>query len=165
VTDPLGAALLAAWNAAEPELPECHLCGNDGGPWVPEPSGDRWPSGAQKLVCKGGCEAAKGVHTMDTPGGGVVIADAPGGEKGTQIVGTPGGRRLAPLSVRMDAQLSDDLAVMARAGLNASDAVRVALGIVAGTYANAWAAGAVPEGVPPDIAECVIRTYDGPPAL
>lgn len=73
------------------------------------------------------------------------------------------GRR--PLSVRVDAQLSADLAVMARAGLNASDAVRVALSIVAGTYANAWAVGVVPEGTQPDIAECVIRPHGGPPAV
>lgn len=38
---------------AEPVMPECHLCGNTAGPWVP--SGDRWPSGAQKFVCSGGC--------------------------------------------------------------------------------------------------------------
>jgi hypothetical protein len=43
----------------ESALPECHLCGNQAGPWVPDPSGDRWPSGAQKLVCAGGaCRAA-----------------------------------------------------------------------------------------------------------
>lgn len=74
-------------------------------------------------------------------------------------------KRPAPLSVRMDDDLAADLAVMARAGLNASDAARVALSIVAGTYANAWAAGAVPEGVQPDITECAIRTYDGPPGV
>ncbi|WNI19121.1 hypothetical protein [Actinacidiphila sp. ITFR-21] len=41
---------------AEPDLPVCHLCGNPVGPWVPDPSGARWPSGAQKLVCKDGCK-------------------------------------------------------------------------------------------------------------
>lgn len=116
-------------------------------------------SGSQVFACTtcvpAEAEDAKGVHTVDTLGG----------EKGTQIVSTPGGRRLAPLSVRMDADLAADLAVMARAGLNASDAVRVALGIVAGTYANAWAAGVVPEGVRPDIAECVLRPHGGPPAV
>lgn len=54
--DPLDAALKAAFDQGEPDGPECHLCGNQTGPWVPEPSGDRWPSGAQKLVCSGGCK-------------------------------------------------------------------------------------------------------------
>jgi hypothetical protein len=43
-------------SAAEPQLPECHLCGNQRGPWAPDPSGARWPSGAQKLVCASGCK-------------------------------------------------------------------------------------------------------------
>lgn len=87
--DPLDAALLAAWNASEPEGPECHLCGSTAGPLLPDPVGDRWPTGAQELFCSRGCqgggfaqaetlpavpdldavEDAKGVHTMDTPGG------------------------------------------------------------------------------------------------
>lgn len=54
--DPLESALIAAWNAGEPELPECHRCGKQTGTWVPDPSGDRWPSGAQKLLCAGGCK-------------------------------------------------------------------------------------------------------------
>lgn len=55
--DPLESALLAAWNASEPEMPECYLCGQQTGPWVPDPPGGRWPSGAQKLVCaSGGCQ-------------------------------------------------------------------------------------------------------------
>ncbi|BBB00603.1 hypothetical protein RVR_10602 [Actinacidiphila reveromycinica] len=55
--DPLESALLSAWNNSEPEMPECHRCGNARGPWAPDPSGDRWPSGAQKLVCQVGCTA------------------------------------------------------------------------------------------------------------
>jgi hypothetical protein len=43
-------------SAAEPQLPECHLCGGKSGPWVPDPSGARWPSGAQKFVCANGCK-------------------------------------------------------------------------------------------------------------
>lgn len=65
-----------------------------------------------------------------------------------------------PLSVRVDAQLSDDLAVMAQAGMTPSDAVRCAVSIVAGTYRNAWAAGVVPEGVAPLITDCLISPYD-----
>ncbi|WP_435173251.1 hypothetical protein [Actinacidiphila sp. bgisy145] len=55
--DPLESALLSAWNNSEPEMPECHRCGNPVGPWAPDPSGARWPSGAQKLVCQVGCNA------------------------------------------------------------------------------------------------------------
>jgi len=69
-------------------------------------------------------------------------------------------KRRPPLSVRMDDTLAADLAVMARAGMTASDAARTALSIVAGTYANAWARGAVPEGVQPEITACAIRPYD-----
>ena len=58
------------------------------------------------------------------------------------------------LSVRVDDGLATDLAVMARAGLSASDAVRIALSIVAGAYEAAWASGAVPEGVQPEITGC-----------
>lgn len=137
------AALLAAWNAAEPELPECHLCGNSRGPWVPEPSGDRWPSGAQKFVCRGGCKT--------TP--------ATEGDGGTAAPIVP--RRRAPLSVRMDDALAADLATMARAGMTPSDAVRCAVSIVAGAYVNAWDAGVVPDRVAPEITACAVRPYDG----
>lgn len=75
----------------------------------------------------------------------------------------PKSRRTAPLSVRMDAKLADDLAVMARAGMTASDAVRVAVSIVAGAYGHAWARGVVPEGVRPLITGCAVQAYDGPP--
>jgi len=51
--DPLESVLRAAFDAGEPDLPECHLCGNQAGPWVP--TGDRWPSGAQKLACATDC--------------------------------------------------------------------------------------------------------------
>lgn len=61
------------------------------------------------------------------------------------------------LVVPLDDDLRADLATMARAGLTPTDAVRAALGMIAGTYANAWAVGAVPPGVQPDIAECVLR--------
>jgi hypothetical protein len=58
------------------------------------------------------------------------------------------------LSVRVDGGLAADLAVMARAGLSASDAVRIALSVVAGAYEAAWASGAVPDGVQPEITGC-----------
>lgn len=144
MSDPLESALRSAWNNSEPDMPECHLCGDQAGPWVPEPSGDRWPSGAQKLVCKGGCQ------TTAEASESVASADVPPAKP----------RRRAPLSVRMDDTLAADLAVMARAGMTASDAARTALSIVAGTYANAWAAGVVPEGVQPEITACSITAYD-----
>lgn len=84
--DPLEAALLAAWNAAEPEGPECHLCGSTAGPWLPDPVGDRWPSGAQKLICSRGCKG-EGVISSDTLSA-VPDLDAVEDAKGTQIVST-----------------------------------------------------------------------------
>lgn len=56
--------------------------------------------------------------------------------------------------MRVDDGLAADLAVMARAGLLASDAVRIALSVVAGAYEAAWSSGAVPEGVQPEITGC-----------
>lgn len=68
--------------------------------------------------------------------------------------------RRSPLSVRMDDKLSDDLAALARAGLNASDAARLAVAIVADAYRYAWSTGAVPEGVQPIITACAVLPYD-----
>ncbi|WP_030917488.1 hypothetical protein [Streptomyces sp. NRRL B-24720] len=42
----------------EPLRPECLHCGDQHGPWVPEPSGARYRSGAQVLVCQGRCTPA-----------------------------------------------------------------------------------------------------------
>jgi hypothetical protein len=39
----------------EPLLPACHLCGSTAGPWLPDPEADRWPSGAQRLICSRRC--------------------------------------------------------------------------------------------------------------
>lgn len=51
----------------EPQLPECFHCGSRKGPWVPDPSGARWPSGAQLLECRGRCTAADpDRHALDT---------------------------------------------------------------------------------------------------
>jgi hypothetical protein len=51
----LASALHTALTQPEPELPECYLCGSPVGPWLPDPSGVRWPSGAQMLICSRGC--------------------------------------------------------------------------------------------------------------
>lgn len=62
-------------------------------------------------------------------------------------------------SVRVDQQLSDDLAVMMRTGVNVSDAVRHAVSIVAGAYRHAWATGVVPDGVEPHIVDFGVQPY------
>lgn len=51
----------------EPLLPECFHCGSRKGPWVPDPSGARWPSDAQILECQSRCTAADpDRHSLDT---------------------------------------------------------------------------------------------------
>jgi hypothetical protein len=64
------------------------------------------------------------------------------------------------LSVKVDAQLYDDLETMLRSGMTVSDAVRTAVSIVAGTYRNAWAMGVIPDGKMPHITTCVASGYD-----
>lgn len=64
------------------------------------------------------------------------------------------------LSVKVDAYLYDDLAVMLRTGMTLSDAVRTAVSIVAGGYRNAWASGRIPDGVAPEITHVMVRPYD-----
>lgn len=64
------------------------------------------------------------------------------------------------LSVKVDQQLYDDLAIMMRAGITVSDAIKEAVNIVAGTYRNAWDMGAYPEGVLPQIIACQVVPYD-----
>jgi hypothetical protein len=62
--------------------------------------------------------------------------------------------------VRVDEELSDDLAVMMRTGMTVSDAVRHAVSIVAGTYRNAWSMGVVPDGIEPHITQCLVMPSD-----
>lgn len=64
------------------------------------------------------------------------------------------------LSVKVDQQLYDDLAIMMRAGITASGAVKEAVNIIAGTYKNAWAAGVYPDGVLPQVIACQLQPYD-----
>lgn len=61
------------------------------------------------------------------------------------------------ITVPLDAALRRDLAAMASIGLSPADAVRRALSIVAGTYETAWAMGAVPYGIEPEIIESRIQ--------
>lgn len=51
----LASALHVALTEPEPDGPACYLCGSTTGPWLPDPSGVRWPSGAQMLLCSRGC--------------------------------------------------------------------------------------------------------------
>ncbi|MFC8695871.1 hypothetical protein [Streptomyces parvus] len=54
-------------------------------------------------------------------------------------------------SFRVDDQLAADLAVVMRTGVNLSDAVRKAVGQLAGMYRTAWAEGVVAEGKAPTL--------------
>lgn len=60
-------------------------------------------------------------------------------------------------SVRVDQQMSDDLAALMVEGGTVSDAVRQALSVVAGAYRYAWSTGRVPEGVAPIVGGCIVR--------
>ncbi|MEU7046054.1 hypothetical protein AB0A77_34060 [Streptomyces varsoviensis] len=52
-------------------------------------------------------------------------------------------------SVRVDATLSDDLAVIMSAGGTASDAIRAAVAVWADMHRTAWAHGVCPDGTRP----------------
>lgn len=64
------------------------------------------------------------------------------------------------ISVKVDAQLYDDLATMLATGMTVSDAVRSALRIVAGTYRKVWDHTDVPHGTRPTITRYWITRYD-----
>ncbi|WP_326780413.1 hypothetical protein OG481_09715 [Streptomyces longwoodensis] len=64
------------------------------------------------------------------------------------------------ISVKVDAQLYDDLTTMLATGMTVSDAVRSALRIVAGTYRKVWDHTDVPYGTRPTIDRWFIRRYD-----
>lgn len=64
------------------------------------------------------------------------------------------------LSVKVDAQLYDDLETMLRTGMTVSDAVRTAMLIVAGTYRQAWETERCPDAVRPTITRYWITQYD-----
>lgn len=60
------------------------------------------------------------------------------------------------LSVKVDQELYDDLAVMMRTGMTASAAVKHAVSLIAETYRNAWLLGAVSDGSLPHITGCSV---------
>ena len=64
------------------------------------------------------------------------------------------------ISVKVDAQLYDDLKAMLATGMTVSDAVRTAVAIVAGTYRQAWDTGRCPQDVRPTIERYWITRYD-----
>jgi hypothetical protein len=68
------------------------------------------------------------------------------------------------LTVRLDATLSDDLAVMTATGMTQSDAVRTAVALLANTYRCAQDHGDVPPGTAPRILGVRYATADGTPA-
>jgi hypothetical protein len=71
----------------------------------------------------------------------------------------PGGR----MSVRVDDDLSDDLATLMKAGMTASDAVRLAVGFLAHGYRWMWDSGTYPEGSMPPRMRIVVDPYAGRP--
>ncbi|MGW3690278.1 hypothetical protein [Streptomyces sp. NPDC005125] len=86
----------------------------------------------------------------------------------TPAVPQPGSRP----SVRVDAPMSDDLAVIMCTGGDFASAVREAVGQLADMYRTAWAHGTVPHGTTPRLlafqlgerptgAPAVTRPYDG----
>ncbi|WP_392668601.1 hypothetical protein [Streptomyces sp. LN785] len=64
------------------------------------------------------------------------------------------------LSVRVDQELYDDLAVMMSTGITASDAVKHAVSLIAWAYRNAWSKGIVPNGAEPRIEGYSVTPYD-----
>ncbi|WP_079405460.1 hypothetical protein [Streptomyces sp. 3211] len=70
--------------------------------------------------------------------------------------------RQRTLSVRRDQGLDDALAVLTSTGMNASDAVRLAVTFLAHGYSDMWAKGHYPKGVRPQHMALRVRPYDGP---
>ncbi|WP_435270629.1 hypothetical protein [Streptomyces sp. 1222.5] len=66
------------------------------------------------------------------------------------------------LSVKVDAQLYDDLSTLMRTGMTQSDAVRLAVAVLADGYRGAWESGRIPSDVTPQITHVMVRRYDGP---
>lgn len=75
---------------------------------------------------------------------------------GAKKSGPPKAGQMA--SVRVDEQFAEDLAILARAGMNTTDAVRWAAFRFARAFEEAWNRGTVPEGEWPDLTMMV-----GPP--
>ncbi|MFJ6748284.1 hypothetical protein ACIQNI_08845 [Streptomyces sp. NPDC091266] len=63
-------------------------------------------------------------------------------------------------SVRVDQPLHDDLAVVMRCGVTASDAIRRAVEVLADVYRGAWDVAGYPDGVAPLIESANLAPYD-----
>ncbi|MFM9368084.1 hypothetical protein [Streptomyces sp. Da 82-17] len=66
-------------------------------------------------------------------------------------------------SVRVDAELHADLAVLMSDGTKLSDAVRQAVGLLANSYRRAWDYGDVPDGTAPHVLSVRYALSDGTP--
>ncbi|WP_046503121.1 hypothetical protein [Streptomyces odonnellii] len=64
------------------------------------------------------------------------------------------------LSVRVDQSLYDDLAVMMRPGMTASDAVKYAVALTAGIYRGLSSSGLCPEGTMPLIKAVQVQLHE-----
>jgi hypothetical protein len=60
------------------------------------------------------------------------------------------------LQARVDDELADDIAVLAKAGLSGSDMVKHGVRMLRNLCEQSWLAGAVPEGQMPVLREFVI---------
>jgi hypothetical protein len=64
------------------------------------------------------------------------------------------------LSVKVDQALYDDLSTIMSTGMTQTEAVRLAMLVVAGTYRRAWETGRCPQDVRPTIERYWITRYD-----
>ena len=67
------------------------------------------------------------------------------------------------ITVRVDEELADDLAILKEAGLTTTEAIRQAASLLADTYREAWDYGDVTRGVRPEILRPLYRgkySYD-----
>ncbi|MFE9886264.1 hypothetical protein [Streptomyces scopuliridis] len=65
------------------------------------------------------------------------------------------------LTVPVDQELLDDLAVIVRTGRTPADAIGHAVHTLATIYRGAWTTGAYPEGTEPDIIGHQLKPYQG----
>ncbi|MFE5852001.1 hypothetical protein ACFQ61_02075 [Streptomyces sp. NPDC056500] len=68
------------------------------------------------------------------------------------------------VSVQPNAQFDADLALIMRTGMNRSEAIRVAVELLASAYDYAWESGLYPPGVAPRRMGVRLAPYDPPTA-
>lgn len=80
--------------------------------------------------------------------------------KATTATPNAGETKRKGISVRTDEVFERDLAIFARTGMNATDAVKYAVNVIAEAYERAWAQGvAAPGEVPEELKVVTIREY------